>query len=117
MYECRICEDQKSDETKVILGCSEKHPFCNECFELWKRFAPLEICPYCRTPYVSEDQNPEEWLYLDPKEWVVYNKTDKKWGSGKIFVYRRDESQPSWRNDDYVVELKRNRRRKKKWVK
>jgi hypothetical protein len=114
MFKCRICYEEKNKEEREFLGCSEKHPFCKTCFERWKKYDPSEICPYCRTSYVSQDPDPEEWLNLDPKEWIVYARTDHQWGIQKIHIYRRDEKQPSWRNDDYVIEMKRNRQRKRR---
>ena len=110
MYECQICKTEVDKKHRVVLSCS--HDLCKTCLELWQKRS--NSCPFCRAVFVVEDPDPEEWLYLDPSEWVVYSRTDMKRGEEKIYVYRKDEQQPSWRNDDITIKLKRTKRIKQK---
>lgn len=112
MYECFICKEEREDKDKIILSCSRIHVLCKLCFtEIKKR---SDKCPFCRATFALEDPDPEEWLYLDPSEWVVYSKTEMVHGSEKIYVYKRNETQPSWRKNELVIEMKRTRQRNKK---
>lgn len=111
MYECDICFERRDHKDKVVLRCN--HFLCNACFiEVDKR---SNTCPFCRTEFVNrDDSDPEEWLELDPSEWEVYSRTDREHGIERIYVYRKDET-PSWRNNEIVVKVKRNRQRKKRF--
>ena len=109
MYECFICGETKNAEDKVELSCS--HHLCKMCLKEWQKKSPT--CPFCRTNYIVEDPDPEEWMLLNPTEWVIYSKTDMKKGEEKIYVFRKDERQPSWRNDDITVKLRRSKRIRK----
>ncbi len=78
----------------------------------WKKRS--ETCPFCRTKFTIErPEDPEKWMFLDPTEWVIYSKTDMRKGEEKIYVFRKDERQPSWRNDDITIKLRRSKRVKK----
>lgn len=110
MYECLICREDKDEKDKITLPC--KHCLCQGCFDEWEKRS--NTCPFCRSVFIFEDPEPEGWLYLDPDEWIVYSRTDNKYGEEKIYVYRRDEPQPSWRNEDLTVPLKRNKRTRRK---
>jgi len=110
MYECEICKAGKDIKNKVVLSCT--HFLCGECFQEWEKRA--NTCPFCRAVFVVEDQDPENWLYLDPSEWVVYSRTDMIKGEEKIYVFRKDEQQPSWRNDNITITVRRSKRTRRK---
>ena len=113
MYQCFICYEEREEHDKVKLSCS--HELCERCYqEVLKKF---NNCPFCRSSFTikeMEDPDPEEWLYLDPNDWIVYSKTDRRYGTENIYVYHKDERQPSWRNDALVLNDKRIRTRKKR---
>ena len=109
MYECEICYERKDCKDKIILPC--KHFLCKTCFdEIDKRST---TCPFCRADFVTQDPDPEEWLDLDPEEWLVYSRTDRLYGTERIYIYRKDDV-PSWRNNEIIIPMKRNRQRKKR---
>jgi hypothetical protein len=110
MYECKICLEHKDIKEKVTLRCM--HDLCENCRENWEKVS--ESCPFCRTPMVAPEKEIEEWIFLDPDDWIVYSKTDMRYGEEKIYVYNRSDIQPSWRNDNMVIRLKRNGNRKRK---
>lgn len=111
IYECLICYEEKEKHDKVKLACN--HELCERCYqEIEKRNSS---CPFCRAPIEINDPDPEEWLDLDPRDWIVYSKTDQKYGQEKIYVYRSNEIQPGWRNDAIVLSNKRTRQRKKRF--
>jgi hypothetical protein len=109
MYECLICKETKDVKNKVELSCS--HDLCKSCLKEWQKRA--STCPFCRANFVVEDPDPEEWMFLDPSEWIVYSKTDMKKGEERIYVFKKDERQPSWRNDDITIKLRRSKRVRK----
>lgn len=113
MYECLICRENKKNTDKVELSCS--HHLCKNCLNEWKKRS--ETCPFCRSkfkinPWINPG-NPEEWMFLDPAEWVVYSRTDMRKGEEKIYIFKKDEKQPSWRNDDITIKLKKTKRVRK----
>lgn len=108
MHECLICYEEREDHDKVELTCS--HSLCQRCYqEIQKR---SDSCPFCRTTFKIEDPDPEEWLYLDPSEWVVHSSTDTVFGTERIYVYNKNDI--SWRDNKHIIPLKRNRQRKKR---
>lgn len=115
MPECGVCyEEFKS--LKTLYAC--KHQICRSCYpkilEAATKMGNEPTCPFCRTPIKEVDENfeIEYWLNLEPKEWNVYSYTNKK-GTEIIRTYKKNENQPSWRNDDNVIILRQNKRRKR----
>ena len=109
MYECLICKEVKNAKDRVELSCG--HDLCKNCLKEWKKRS--DSCPFCRSVFEVKNPEPEEWMFLDPTEWIVYSRTDMRKGEEKIFVYRKDERQPDWRNEDITIKLKRTKRVRK----
>ena len=115
MPECEICFNEYQ-KLKTLVAC--KHSLCSGCFNRILEIAVKNnietTCPFCRTlvKEASEDFEIEYWLNLEKHEWISYSVTLKN-GTEIIKTYRNTEYQPSWRNDDNVIVLKRNRSRKK----
>ena len=114
-YECQICYEtiQQKEDIKW-LPCS--HSLCVDCFHRLND----DRCPYCRKEFmeiihVKEKENiePEDWLYLDYKEWVVYSKYSRN-GTEIIYTCRQSEEPAEWRNDVMMTKIKRRRQRKNK---
>lgn len=116
MPECQICYNSDYD-FKVFSSC--KHEVCRLCFskilEMCEKLENKPTCPYCRAPIkeaIEEDFEVEDWLSLDVHEWQTYSITLKN-GTEVIKSYKNHDTQPTWRNNDNVIILKRNRSRKK----
>jgi len=115
MPECEICYNDFYS-LKVLAAC--KHTLCRQCFnrilELAEKKETEATCPYCRTliKEANEDYEIEYWKQLESHDWITYSVTLKN-GTEIIKTYRSSEYQPTWRNDDNVIILKRNRCRKK----
>lgn len=110
MSECEICYEENV-KLKTLVDC--KHKLCHGCFSKLNN----ETCPFCRAPIkeLMEDFDPEYWLNLDNKEWITYSITLKN-GTEIIRTSKSSDPLPSWRNNDNVIILKRNRQRKKRRV-
>lgn len=110
MYECLICKENKKDTDKVELSCS--HSLCKNCLIQWQKRS--ETCPFCRSKFeIQPLEDPEGWMFLDPQEWTVYSRTDMRKGEEKIYIFRKEERQPSWRKDDITIKLRRSKRIRK----
>lgn len=110
MYECLICKETKKVTAKVELSCS--HHLCKNCLVEWQKRS--NTCPFCRTIFeIEQTQDPESWMFLDPEEWTVYSRTDMRKGEEKIYVFKKEERQPPWRNNDITIKLRRSKRIRK----
>ena len=115
MPECGICYENHN-KLKTLVACN--HQICKVCYPIWveraTRMGQEPTCPYCRTLIKEVDENYEVdfWLNLEPAEWNVYSYTTNN-GTEIIRTYKKYSKQPSWRNQDNVIILKRNRQRKK----
>lgn len=109
--ECYICYEEFSEDCFKKLSC--KHELCKECYSKLRD----ETCPFCRQvikeKIIDLIEDPEEWLLYDREEWITYSRTFRN-GKEIIYTYHNSDPQPSWRNDDNVMILKRNRQRKKR---
>lgn len=109
--ECDICYEEVNEKHFKSLSC--KHELCQSCYSK----LPNEKCPFCRQviqeKIVELIEDPEEWLLYDAREWITYSRTLRD-GREVVYTYHRTDPQPSWRNDDNVMVLKRNRQRKKR---
>jgi len=110
-FECSICYEHKTLPHKLLLDCG--HFLCRSCFEeVTKR---SDKCPYCRASIEEKiEEDPESWLYLDPRDWIIYSRVDKKEGEEKIYTRKKSHQEDTWRNDEMLVVVKRNRQRKKR---
>mgnify|MGYP003123928403 CR=1 FL=1 len=115
MPECEICFHDYF-RLKTLDAC--KHKLCRECLnkilDIAAKNSGEPACPFCRT-YIKEadeDYEIEYWKNLESQEWITYSVTLRN-GTEIIKTYRSSDYQPSWRNDDNVIILKRNRTRKK----
>ena len=115
MPECGICYENYK-KLKTLVAC--KHQICKSCYPIWiekvKKMGREPTCPFCRTPIKETKDNYEVdyWLNLEPAEWNVYSYTTNN-GTEIIKTYKKHDPQPSWRNNDNVIILKRHRQRKK----
>lgn len=115
MPECGICYENHT-KLKTLNLC--KHEMCFNCFpkiiEASIDNGNEATCPFCRSVIreASDNYEVEYWLNLEPADWNSYSITLKN-GTEIIRTYRTDEPQPTWRNDDNVMILKRNRQRKR----
>jgi len=111
--ECGICY-----ETKPLYSfpCSDKHQSCDDCYRNLKQ----DTCPFCRKPFISiykieeyieTEYDPEPWLRLG-QDWIVYSRIDR-YGSERIYTYKKSKENLSWRNDKYTFEMKRRKRKRR----
>ena len=116
MPECEICYEEYN-KLKTLIACN--HQLCFNCFPKIVEAATLNgqypvCCPFCRT-IVKENTDEYEvefWLNLDIAEWNIYSTTLRD-GTEIIRTAHSSDPQPSWRNDDNVIKLKRHKQRKK----
>jgi len=114
MPDCEICYESFF-KLKVLYAC--KHELCKMCYpriiETATRLGNEICCPFCRTAIkeISEDYETEFWLNLCPNEWDVLSSITNN--GTEIIRTRRKNEKPTWRNDDNVIIIKRNRQRKK----
>lgn len=109
--ECDICYEEVNEKYFKKLPC--KHELCQSCYSKLTN----EKCPFCRQvieeKVVELIEDPEEWLFYDSNEWITYSRTLRD-GREVVYTYNRTDPQPSWRNDDNVTVLRRNRQRKRR---
>jgi hypothetical protein len=107
MTECEICYENA--KLKTLIAC--KHQLCFSCFSKLNN----ETCPFCRAPIkeLMDNFETEYWLNLNPSEWITYSISLKN-GTEIIRTSKSSDPQPTWRNDDNVMILKRHKQRKKR---
>ena len=116
MPECEICYEE-CNRLKTLITC--KHKLCFNCFPKIVDAATLNgnhvaCCPFCRTiiKEITDEYEVDFWMNLDIAEWNVYSLTLHN-GTEIIRTARSSDPQPSWRDDDNVIKLKRHKQRKR----
>lgn len=115
MTECQICYNISN---KLVNLSSCKHSLCKSCLNRIINISETNSieanCPFCRTALkeATVEFELEYWKNLEAEDWITYSVTLKN-GTEILKTYRSSQYQPSWRNDDNVIILKRNRSRKK----